>query len=115
MKKLMEVTAWNNGQHHLTGAGYGIKIKAKDRDKYFDGNWKTISLKLKGKRDYVKVNIDKKSFWYSSVCREVGNKDVGIWLKENVKIPWKKGCPPKIIMENIGGNRFKIKVRQLKP
>jgi len=31
----MIVTAWNNGEHHPTGAGYDLQIDARDRDKYF--------------------------------------------------------------------------------
>ena len=28
-------TGWNNGQHYLTGAGHGFKVKRADRDCYF--------------------------------------------------------------------------------
>jgi hypothetical protein len=31
----MIVTAYNNGQHHPSGAGYGLRLSVKDRDKYF--------------------------------------------------------------------------------
>jgi len=32
MAKTIEVKAWNNGQHHKSGAGYGVKFFAVDRD-----------------------------------------------------------------------------------
>jgi hypothetical protein len=44
----MIVTAWNNGQHHSSGAGYGVKVNPMDRDKYFSHKWETILLKLEG-------------------------------------------------------------------
>ena len=45
-----EVTAWNNGAWHETGAGYGLKISVEDRDTYFDRDWDTVTLRLVGKR-----------------------------------------------------------------
>lgn len=31
----MIVPAWNNDKYHLSGAGYGLKLEAEDRDRYF--------------------------------------------------------------------------------
>ena len=39
-------TAWNNGEHHETGAGYGFKVSAADRDRYFNPVWQTVILEL---------------------------------------------------------------------
>jgi RNA 3'-terminal phosphate cyclase len=33
------VTAWNNGAHHSSGAGYGVKLTTKDRDVYLRREW----------------------------------------------------------------------------
>lgn len=106
-KEKMIVTAWNNGKHYPTGAGYGIKIKIKDRKAYFNKRWKYLVLILEGQDYGIRVNIDKKSFW-DSVCGELCHKEVGLWLRENFKIPWKKSSPYKLIMEHIRNNRFKV-------
>ena len=45
---MMEVTAWNNGYHAVTGGGYGLEIKVADRDRYFDKEWKTVRIALAG-------------------------------------------------------------------
>jgi len=103
----MIVSVWNNGKHYSTGAGYGIKIKVKDRDTHFNKKWKYIVLILKDQAYGIRVNIDKKSFW-DHVCRELCHKEIGLWIRENFKIPWKKGKPYKLIMERIRNNRFKI-------
>ena len=29
-------TAWNNGSPKMSGAGYGIKLNPRDRDRYFE-------------------------------------------------------------------------------
>lgn len=44
----MKATAWNNGQHHPSGAGYGIKFTAADRDHFFRREWESIQLEVPG-------------------------------------------------------------------
>ena len=40
----MIVTAWNNGPHNTSGAGYGVKVSAGDRELEYveDGVWLEI-------------------------------------------------------------------------
>lgn len=105
--KSITVTAWNNGKHFSTGAGYGIEIRAKDRDKYFDTNWKKVILQLDRHPRDLEINITG-SFW--AKCAELRSKDIGIWLIENKKAPWQEGRPPKMVMELIKDNKFKISI-----
>ena len=98
-------TAWNNGKYHSSGTGYGLKLQAQDRDRYFQKDWKAIILELKGDPEPVEVNIDKTSFW-GPVCTELISKRIGMWLIENSLAPWPKGRPPKVLVEPIEGNRF---------
>ncbi len=104
----MIVTAWNNSEHHSTGAGYGFKLNSKDRDRYFRKDWKNVFLELEGEEEGVVVNVDKPSFW-STTCRELISKEIGIWLIKNGKAPWPKDHPPKMKMEHTDDNRFKVK------
>jgi hypothetical protein len=64
-------TAWNNGAQHESGAGYGFKIAAADRDRYFSPGRQTVTVERpQGTGSVVtKVNIAKRSFW-STRCRE---------------------------------------------
>jgi len=103
----MIVTAWNNGEHHPTGAGYGFKVDIKDRDKYFRKHWKNVFLELEGEVEGVVVNVKKPSF-RGITCRELISKDIGVWLIKNGKAPWPKGHPPKMKMEHIDDNKFKV-------
>ncbi len=89
----MQVTAWNNGKHHRSGAGYGIKLNATDRDSYLKKSWKSVIVLLPNGVK-VEVNTDKASFWNDS-CRELISKDIGQWLVEIHKAPWPAGSPPK--------------------
>ena len=40
--------AWNNGQHHLSGAGFGLKISLDDRERFFNRDWQSVILHLSG-------------------------------------------------------------------
>lgn len=51
----MLVNAWSNGQHSQSGGGYGVKIKAADRDRYFEKEWKLVILELQGRHEPVIV------------------------------------------------------------
>jgi hypothetical protein len=101
----MIVTAWNNGSHHQSGAGYGVKLDAKDRDQFFQLEWKTINLELEGSQELVEVNIDKKSFW-GDTCRELINIEIGRWLIDHKLAPWPKNNPPKLRLQHVSDNHF---------
>jgi hypothetical protein len=103
----MQVTAWSNGQHHRTGAGYGFKLRAEDRDCYFDKSWSTVFVSLPGVPKEVEVNVAKSSFWGGS-CRELISLDFGRWLRERGYAPWASGAPPKFDLAPVRGNHFKL-------
>lgn len=110
----MIVTAWNNGDHHESGAGYGLKVSAADRDRYFRREWGTVVLELEGYPKLVEVNIDKDSFW-GLKCRELISQEIGGWLKRNGLAPWAKGKPPKFIIEPKPENRFFVRLSKGAP
>jgi hypothetical protein len=101
MTTKITVTAWNNGQHYSSGAGYGLKLSIADRDRYFKRSWKTVKLHLAGRSRPVEVNIDKPSFWGLN-CRELVKKEIGLWLIEEGLAPWTKWEPPKLTLESVG-------------
>ena len=58
-------TARNNGSPKMSGAGYGIKLNPRDRDKYF--RKPKAFLRLEGQAGDISVNTDKPSFWNGTV------------------------------------------------
>ena len=106
----MIVTAWNNGQHSKTGGGYGLKISLHDRDKYFSRKWANVELELSDSGVTISVNTAKPSFW-DGVCRELINKEIGKWLILNNLAPWKPKPPPKLRLEPIHANRFRLEYK----
>ena len=103
----MLVTAWNNGQHHSSGAGYGLKLNATDRDRHFRREWGTVLVSLSGEAETVEINVAKKSFWSES-CRELISKGIGQWLQKNRLAPWPPGNPPKLQLKPEGSRRFRL-------
>lgn len=105
-------TAWNNGSHHTTGAGYGFKIAAADRDRHFQREWDSVIVELLQTSGVltVEVNIGKQSFW-GEQCREVIHQDIGRWLRDSGHAPWPPGSPPRFEVEPLGSRRFTLKRR----
>lgn len=104
----MRVTAWNNGRHLKSGAGYGLKVDIRDRDTYFDPGAESVSLRLPNGKEFA-VNTAKASFW-SETCRELIHKEIGQWLIENGRAPWPKGRPPKFDLSK-DGNHYELSGR----
>ena len=102
---MMEVTAWNNGYHAVTGGGYGLEIKVADRDRYFDKEWKTVRIALAGIPDEIEIYVVESFFWEGD-CPALTNQSIGLWLIENHYAPWPKRKPPRFRLEPDGDARF---------
>ena len=109
---MMIWTAWNNGRHHASGAGYGFRINADDRDQHFDRRWRTVSVELPTSMGPVTVeaNTAKRSFW-EGACRELINREIGQWLRESGYAPWRGNRPPTFRVEGLGRGRFRVAAR----
>lgn len=104
----MIVTAWNNGKHHESGAGYGLKISQKERDQYFKREWSSVFLMLPSSNTVIEININKGSFWDN--CRELIHKEIGLWLRTNGFAPWPDRKPPKFELIAKEKARFQLKI-----
>jgi hypothetical protein len=104
----MIATAWNNGEHHESGAGYGLKISPNDRDRYFMRTWESIFLRIEGQSHEIEINIKIKSFW-GATCRELIHKDIGLWLRTNNMAPWPRNTPTKLDLVEENGNHFVLR------
>lgn len=102
-------TAWNNGEHHRTGAGYGLKISEADRDRFLSRSWRTIFLAIPGFSQSTEVNISKGSMW-DGPCRELIHSDIGQWLIREGRAPWPARQPPKVEIAVIGPRQFAARI-----
>lgn len=114
-KDCFTVTAWNNGQWHASGAGYGLKVSVADRDRFFERNWRTVSLRLIAGPSVIDAvaNCAKESFW-SQKCRELISRDIGRWIIGLGISRWPENGPPRFTMSPIGPAMFQVE-RQAAP
>ena len=103
-------TAWNNGAWRDTGAGYGLKISAEDRDRHFERDWDTVTLRLLGEQTnrVAEANVAKASFW-GSQCRELIKLEIGQWLIENGCCRWPLNAPPRFRMRPLADREFEVR------
>jgi hypothetical protein len=103
------MTAWNNGKHHETGVGYGLKVRVEDRENYFNREWTTVILELPVNGGFVEVtvNVGKPAFW-NDTCHELISQQIGQWLRNSKLAPWPFHHPPRFLADTIGEGRFRI-------
>ncbi len=105
----MTWTAWNNGRHHKSGAGYGFKVDIADREREFSKDWFHVEILLPSASGPVRVaaSIEKVSFW-SGNCRELISRGIGKWLIREGHAPWRQRLPPKFLVRSAGKGRFEV-------
>ncbi|GDY33043.1 hypothetical protein GTS_46760 [Gandjariella thermophila] len=101
----MRVTAWSNGNPRPSGAGYGVRLSAADRDRHFDRSWTSIVLDL-GAGEVTVVALSA-SFWRR--CAELRSASIGRWLLGRGLAPWPKGQPPRLVLRHLHGDRFQLR------
>lgn len=98
---------WNNGSHHPSGAGYGLKIRLQDREQFFNRNWQTVILHLDGQERSVEVNVAKASFW-NRTCGELISREIGVWLQRNNRNHWPNRQPHEVRFTVVDERAFRV-------
>lgn len=103
---VVRASAWHNGGPRDEPAGYGIKLTASDRDRYFRADWEGVVVDLKGgEAALVKLTP---SFWRT--CSELRSAAIGRWLLDQHAAPWPASNPPGILVRHLAENRFSARV-----
>lgn len=108
---MISATAWNNGKHHRSGAGYGLSISAPDRDQFFRRQWGSVRLQI-GTGEPFAVNIDKPSFW-DGACLHLISAEIGRWMLANRLAPWPHRQPPHVMLVPRAPGEFEIRTSGL--
>ena len=105
--------AWNNEDWHDTGTGYGLRVVAEDRDRFFEREWHTVALRLVGTRTrrIAEANVAKASFW-GPKCQELIKQEIGQWLIENGYRRWTHGASPRFRMVPVADREFEVRPDQ---
>lgn len=104
----MIVKGWNNGSpDNRSGAGYGIRITKRDRDRYFEKTWTFVIINL-GNGDSLKAKLSN-SFWKDSKpCVELRSAKIGKWMIDHNLAPWSRNSPPNLELEHIEKRIFRL-------
>ncbi|HEY2499763.1 MAG TPA: hypothetical protein VGK24_22100 [Candidatus Angelobacter sp.] len=100
----MIVTGWNNGDWNRSGAGYGLKVSLRDRDRHFKREWSIVTVNIKGSPS-IRVKLSA-SFWRD--CAELRSQAIGIWMKAQGHSHWISGKPPKFNLVYTGEQSFDL-------
>lgn len=99
------VSGWSKGSaNNRTGAGYGVGIKRRDRDRYFQRNWGSVEVVLDDGK-VVDVSLSEK---FRTTCPELRSSAIGRWMLDRGVIPWAKGKPPQFYLEPVEDRRFRL-------
>lgn len=102
----MIVTGWKIGTPNIkTGSGYGIRIKLKDRNKYFSPDWESVKIEF-GTGEIFEANLSV-TFW--GKCPELRSHWIGKWMLNKGYMSWPKFKPRKMRLEPVGGRVFKLR------
>jgi hypothetical protein len=105
---MIAASAWNNGQHYPTGAGYGLSISAADRDQWLRREWGTVRLRIGNSQPFA-VNIDKRSLWNGS-CMHLISAHLGRWMREIGVAPWRRRLPPTLVLLPLEPGAFEVRL-----
>jgi hypothetical protein len=100
----MEVTAWNNGQHHESGAGYAIRISINDRDNFFQEDWQDVTIEFPDGTS-IEANLTD-TFW--ETCPEIRSQAIGRWIRTRGEAPWPARQPPHYRLILVRDQRFRL-------
>jgi hypothetical protein len=99
------VTGWSNGSPKTsTGSGYGIRVGRGDREQYFRRAWSSVVVELDD-GSQIEVNLSD-AFWCG--CAELRKKEIGRWMLDRGLAPWPKGNPPRLRLEPVHEERFRL-------
>jgi hypothetical protein len=101
-------TAWKNGKHGRTNAGYGFRVSPADRDQHFNRKWLAVDIDLPHGDAFitVRVNVDGLAFWGN--CCELRSTEIRQWLYLKRYAPWPVRTPPKFEVEYLRAQHFRL-------
>jgi hypothetical protein len=84
----MKVSGWSKGSaNNHTGAGYGVGIKRRDRDRHFPRSWGSVEVVLDN-GEVIDVSLSE-TFW--TTCPELRGSVIGRWILDQGGHPLDEG------------------------
>jgi hypothetical protein len=91
----MIVSAWSSKpRDRFTAAGSGVRVRALDRDRFFNRSWTSAVIELPA-GELVHVNLTR-TFW--TTCPELRSAAIGRWMIHEGIAPWSEHQRPALIL-----------------
>ncbi len=97
----MEAAAWSSGS-----GTFGIRVGAPNRALHFDRSWSEIEVEVEGRTHHFALTP---GFWKKCPeFRDSGTTVIRDWLTQHYTTDWPTGHPPRVQLQPLGGNRFRL-------
>lgn len=103
----MQVSAWKNCKNSEIGQTYGIRVGIRNRNQYFDTNWREIKVEIDSSSyTFLLTN----GFWKQcpEFCDRGNLPVIRNWLQKYKTLQWKENKPPKVKLVSLGSGRFRL-------
>ncbi len=99
---VMITTTWNNGAHHQTGAGYGLRFQKADVRAHFQPHWVKVKFEATYGQHNQVFDLPLAATFYPK-CHEIRSKQIGQWFQKIGINHWSKGKPHLVTVRIIKG------------
>lgn len=98
----MDATVWaGTGKRQL-----GVRVGATNRSRYFSPSWQQIKVEMDGQIRSFNLSP---GFWKDCPeFRDGPGAHLKTWLVNHNLLDWPKGRPPRLVLEPLGGNLFRL-------
>jgi hypothetical protein len=101
----MDATVWAGTDKKQLG----IRVGVANRTRYFSRAWSHVLVDLDGQIRRFELTP---GFWNDCPeFRDGVDEYIKAWLRKHGLLDWPKGRPPRVFLESLGGNRFRLFVR----
>lgn len=98
----MDATIWaGSGKKQL-----GIRVGPANRSRYFNPAWHQVVVEMDGQLRHFNLSP---GFWKRCPeFRDGPEAHIKTWLARHSLSDWPKGEPPRLLLEPLGGNHFRL-------
>jgi hypothetical protein len=101
-------SAWKEVASDKIGRNYAIRVRTKDRDRYFREDWQSVRVEIEGIWYTFRL---KNRFWND--CPELRDSDaettaIRDWLSRHHSLTWERRRPPHFQLDPLGDRQFRL-------